>query len=389
MGQKNPHILVAGPVTNPHMLRFLTNLKKKLPEIKIDLFYFGRAKNIECKNLCDNIYVPFRLISLLCGFLNKVFHLGKTAYFNYWIRTLFIKKKYDIINFHFVPINSSWAIKVLKRKCKTLVFTPWGSDVLRQNENTIEHLKKLYAYADYVTASKNGFRTKVQNILNVSEDKFYDVGFGSDMIDLIAANESLTRNEAKKKLNFDNKFIITVGYNANPAHHHLEIIEQINQVRDKLPENLLIVLPMSYPLIPKTIQHIANVKALLTKYSLNYYCVENYISNEELLLLRKCSDVFIHAQTTDAASASLTEYLLTDNIVLNASWLLYPQLEQYGMPYYKFDTLDELGDVMVHAINNPTESKPSKDLKTYIRTLGWDSCSSKWAEFFIKEGNRE
>jgi len=79
---------------------------------------------------------------------------------------------------------------------------------------------------------------------------------------------------------------------------------------------------------------------------------------------------------------------LTDNIVLNASWLKYPQLEQYGIPYYKFDTLDEIGNLLVYAINNPTEHTTNESLKKYIKTLGWNSCSNKWADFFRKIANQ-
>lgn len=383
---KDINILIVGNGNDNHIVRFLKNLKEKLPNTRIDFLDYGTDINLKCKDLCDNVYIQYKIFSFIGKVVSKIFKLKFFLYFSYWFRYLLIKNKYDIVNVHTPKRILFWTIKQIKKKCKNIVFTPLGSDVLRQDAKSIILLQQIYEYADYVTASKTGFRTKLQDILNVSEEKFYDVGFGSDMLDLIAANETLTKSEAKIKLGFDGKFIITVGYNANPAHHHIEIIEQINKVRNKLPENLLIVLPMSYYVTSK--QHIIDVKELLHKYNLEYYCFEKYISNDELLLIRKCSDVFIHAQTTDAASASLTEYLLTDNIVLNASWLEYPQLEQYGIPYYKFDTLDEIGNLLVYAINNPTEHTTNSDLKKYIKSLGWDSCSDKWADFFRKITNQ-
>ncbi len=377
---------MVGLGNNPHTIRFLTNLKGKLPNLKIDFFDYGTDKNLKCKILCDNVYTQFKIFTFIGRVFSKIFKLKFVSFFSFWFRILLIRNQYDIVNVHFAKSALYWAIKQLKKKGKNLVFTPWGSDVLRQDAKNIELLKQIYKYADYVTASKNGFRIKVQNILNVNEDKFYDVGFGSDMLDLIAAKETLTKDEAKIKMNFEGKFIITVGYNANPAHHHIEIIEQIQKVREQLPKNILIILPMSYYVASK--QYIIDVKELLNKYKLEYYCFETYISNDELLLLRKCSDVFIHAQTTDAASASLTEYLLTDNIVLNASWLDYPQLEQFGMPYYKFDTLEDVGNLLVYAINNPNEHIPNAKLKEYIKSLGWNCCSTKWADFFRKIANQ-
>ena len=383
---KDINVLIIGNGNDNHIVRFLTNLKKKLPEVKIDFYDYGNNKKAKCKDLCEHIYGPSPFFHFIHRVLNKLFKIKFGIYLSYWFGFYRLKKHYDIANIHFVMPNLLWSMKIIKKKCKNLVLTPWGSDVLRQNENAIKILQLIYNKSDYVTAPITGFRNKVKEIFNISEDKFYDTAFGSDMIDLIAANNDLSKLEAKSKLGFDGKFIITVGYNANPAHHHIEIIEQINKVRNKLPENLLIVLPMSYYVTSK--QHIIDVKELLHKYNLEYYCFENYVSNEELLLLRKCSDVFIHAQTTDAASASLTEYLLTDNIVLNASWLAYPQLEQYGIPYYKFDTLDEIGNLLVYAITNPTEHTTNQSLKKYIKTLGWDSCSNKWADFYRTIANQ-
>lgn len=386
---KEIKVLLIGGGDDNHLIRFLTNLREKMPEVRIDFFNYECYKNVKCKNLCENVYAPSSFFqSLFFQYIDrtlyKIFRLRIFAYISYWLGFSRIKQQYDIVNVHYVMPELLWSIKNIKKKCGKFVLTPWGSDVLRQNEKQLKILKQIYKHADYVTTPLIGFRTRVKELFDISEEKFYDTAFGSEMIDLIAANENLTKQEAKGKLGVEGKFIITVGYNANPAHHHIEIIEQIIKVREKLPKNLFIILPMSYYVTSK--QHIVDVKELLRKNELEYYCFENYVTNNELLLIRKCSDVFIHAQTTDAANASLTEYLLTDNIVLNASWLDYPQLEKFGLPYYKFDKLEEIGIVLVNALSSE-KSRVSIELKNYIKTLGWDSCSEKWAGFYRKIAN--
>ena len=387
---KEVKVLIVGGGDDNHIIRFLTNLRNKMPEIRIDFYNYGCYKNVKCKDLCENIYSPSPFFQTLFfqyldRVLYKIFKLNIFVYISYWLGFCHIKQQYDIVNVHYVKSELLWSIKKIKKKCNKFVLTPWGSDVLRQNEIQLKLLKMIYKQADYVATPLTGFRTRVKEIFSISEYKFYDTAFGSDMIDLISENEKMTRQEAKSELGFDDKFIITVGYNANPAHHHVEIIEQIIKVREKLPKNLFLILPMSYYVTSK--QHIVDVKELLKKNKLDYYCFENYITNEELLLIRKCSDVFIHAQTTDAACASLTEYLLTNNIVLNASWLDYPQLEKYGLPYYKFDKLDEIGSVLVYALSSTNVRRASNELKKYIKTLGWDSCSEKWAGFYREIAN--
>lgn len=382
----NLRILIIGGGNDNHIIRLLTNLKKKLPEVKIDFYDYEYDKNAKCKTLCEDIYGPSPFLNYVGYLVNRIFKLKFVIYLSFWFGFFRIKKKYDIANVHYVFPQLLWSVNIIKKKCQKLVLTPWGSDVLRQDEKSIKILKRIYNHADYITAPITGFREKIKEIFQISEDRLYATAFGSEMIDLITANEDLTKTEAKKRLGFDGNFVITIGYNACPEHHHLEIIEQINNVRSRLPENLVLILPMSYYVTSK--QHIVDVKNLLLKYKFDYYCFEKYISNDELLLVRKCSDVFIHAQTTDAASASLTEYLLTDNIVLNASWLRYPQLEKFGCPYYKFDKLGDIGTVLLHALSFPNENTVSVELKNYIKTLGWNNCSTNWADFYKKIANK-
>ena len=42
------------------------------------------------------------------------------------------------------------------------------------------------------------------------------------------------------------------------------------------------------------------------------------------------------------------EYMLTDAVIVNGSWLSYPELENKGMPYM-FSNFDELGEKILEA----------------------------------------
>ena len=73
--------------------------------------------------------------------------------------------------------------------------------------------------------------------------------------------------------------------------------------------------------------------------------------------LRKTTDIFILAQTTDALSNSMLESLYAGAIVINASWLRYSSLKNEGVYYLTFDSFDRMNRVLVNILNNYDQEK--------------------------------
>ena len=130
----------------------------------------------------------------------------------------------------------------------------------------------------------------------------------------------------------------------------------------------------------KNASYTAEVEKRLAQYNIEHIILRDYLSNSDMVCLRKCADMFIHAQETDANSVSLAEHLLCNNIVVNGSWLRYENRETFGVPYYTFDKFEDLPEVLVTAFKGG--SLVSEELVNSISAEGWNTVTSKWIDYF-------
>ena len=119
-----------------------------------------------------------------------------------------------------------------------------------------------YQKADYIALPPAGFQQTVKQLFHIKDSKIVTLDFGSDQIDTLL-NSKISRLEAKKELGITEKYVITIGYNAAKAQNHLMILDQLAQVKEQLPENLFLILPMTYPKSPEIEEYIKSVKIYL------------------------------------------------------------------------------------------------------------------------------
>lgn len=378
--KKDYKLLLIGNVYDNHLVRFIKHLKIENPNILIHCFSLrlDRELSDDAKKFIDEIYlvpnstnnIGIPVLRTIVYILNYFWHFRKSIQ----------GKSYDIINIHFPSYVQSFIIPILKKHCKYLILTPWGSDVYRIGVFKRLLLQRLYVAADYITGRKDRFIFDVQKIFNIPESKIVDLGIGSEMLDYISNNKNkISSEDAKRMLGITNRYVITLGYNAVIAQQHLKILDALNEVRDKLPSNLLLIFPLTYP---KNVNYTQLVKDKVVEYQFDAIYFEEYLTNEALYVMRQATDVFIHVQTTDANCASLREYLLLNKTIINGSWLVYDDLEINGVkPYYTVNSFDELSKVVILAYEQPLKMLTA-DLEDYIASLGCIPWAKKWNKFF-------
>ena len=367
---------------------FIRCIKSKSPDIQIDLFninYYLKTDYPPSARFWSNIYSPEFTFPSVFYKIPKVRSLARLCDTILGIKKLAkqLKKrglKYNIVQISFLLEFYSFCVDELKEMGDKMVLMPWGSDVLRAKKRKLNRIIKLVRRADYVTCGRHAprFRQQIMNLLNVPEEKMVAAGFGTEMIDLINLHPELTLDNAKKRVGLDGHYVIVCGYNASPFQQHLKIIEAIGKIKGLLPQNMILLFPMTYGRNEKYIKAVIDK---LNTLHLPYRMLNDYLSNEDLLYYRRCADLFIHAQTTDANSGTVAEYLLCDTKVINGAWLSYPQREKYGMPYYTFHSFDELEKVILVAIAAPTSIIPS-ELKKDILKEGWNNIGEQWVDFY-------
>ena len=109
--------------------------------------------------------------------------------------------------------------------------------------------------------------------------------------------------------------------------------------------------------------------------------LDKYMSNLDVVNLRMATDLFIHAQNSDANAGTIAEYLLCQKKIINPVWITYPHYETYGSPFYLFSDFEELPEVIISAIQD-SSLRVSPLLKESIRRCGWGEQSKEWVALY-------
>jgi len=376
-----PKILIIGNLEDNHLKKFTNNLKKNDSKLCMDVFstnYLSK-KNYSSKEIpfCNNIYYITR------HFSKFVYKISVLKFFFYMLDMRFsiktqLQNRYDIVNIHYVSFLFLFVKSYLFKITNKIIISPWGSDVYRINAIQAYLYRTIYNTADYIATSSIRFRRDVQHKFLVPDAKFVNLGFGSEIIDLISDASDLTKEQAKLSLGLSNRYVIGCGYNASPFQNHKMIINSISKIKEFLPENFILLFQMTYP---KYREYISEIENLLQQEKLPYIIYSEYLDGDKVVNIKKCTDLFIHIQKTDAFSGSVQEALLCNTKVINGSWLRYPDLETYGIPYYIVESIDKLDDIIISSINDRREIIPIQ-LKFEIEKKGLNYQSKKWLDFF-------
>ena len=375
-------LLIIGNLYDNHNGRFVVNLRKENPNISVSFLYDSDSR-MTLPSYCDCINNLLLIVRLFPSFLYRIpliRALCKIIDQYKSVRALVkSRKSYDVINVQYVSVYSVLASRHFHRLARTVLLSPWGSDVYRVSRLFLPLVRNVYKRADYVSLFEGRFRDDCARIFRINKKKIVNIGIGSDAIDYIKEhNKNISKEKAKARLGFENSYIVVCGYNASPAQNHQVMIEAISKNISCFPEDCLIVLPMTYS---GTSEYKETIRGLLEERGLRYILFDNYLSIEDLFYLRRSADMFIHIQNTDANSSAVLEFLLTDTKILNGSWLRYKELEKFVIPYYLVTSLDSIANDICDALKDTFTPIPS-ELRLQIEGYGWANQIKLWSDFF-------
>lgn len=364
-------VLIIGNSHDKHLTRFIKGIRTINVDYCIDILDVSMRQDI-CKNkeLYNQVFVVRRT------FPNYAYKLPVVCKYFKYIDTVrafnSIACNYKLISIQFLTIQAGFLFNVLKKHGAKLIVTPWGSDIYRIGRIQQWFTKRLINKADYVTLMPNSkFGDDVKAQYSVPENKCIPLCLGSDVLDKIIL-DSKTKEVCKEALlGTSENFCIVVGYNASSAQNHLKIIDALRQIKEKLPSNTVLLFPMTYA---KEESYLEQVQSSLENLGVKYRIFDSYLSDKEVVNLRKSTDLFIHMQVSDAYSSSLQETLICGQKVINAKWLRYKELEQFGVPY-RLATFDNLSSIIVDVLK---EKKPTIDVSEVLKQYTWSYQLQKW-----------
>ncbi len=257
---------------------------------------------------------------------------------------------FDICHIHSVSWPISFQSTLLAKKSKHIVCSVWGSDFYKSSYWKRKLQERLYRIASAITFANEKTLEEFDNYYKGKySSKLRICRFGLSPLDEL---KKIKKSKEECKRHFDipqNSLVVVIGYNSNPAQQHLKIIESLEKIRDFLPLNLFLLLPMAYG---GTDEYKETVKRKLATSGFSNKIYEKFMMDGEVAMLRMSSDLMIQVQVTDQLSGSMMEHLYAENVVITGDWLPYQILEEKQIFVVKVSSVEEVAAKLLYAIQN-------------------------------------
>lgn len=379
-------ILVIGRSDSVFVKRLLQNIYN-LGHTDLGIEIFDNRHYVEEVSNRDISYNVYGLQVSRCFrslFRIPILRIFIRIFFEYiTLKQLLKQGNYNAINIHELPFYSWVYVKCAHKYGAKAILTPIGSDALRVNGWTRRLLQKGVDLTDYVTITVgSGFAEKVIAKFSIQRNKIRNLSYGSDAItEINRMKGQYSKMELAQMLDIPYAdYYICCGYNAYPAQNHVDMLAAIAANAERLPKGSKVLFPLGYGGGEPVRKELEQVNM---HYGLDIVYLMDYLSPDKVAALRLITDLFIHIQDTDAHCFTMREFLLADTQVINGQWLSYPELEQFGVPYYVCESKDTLKDVLASFFRGELPiAECSEDLKMCLQQSSWDSIASCWLDFY-------
>ena len=265
----------------------------------------------------------------------------------------------ECAHLHFLDMRNLLLALALKRRNPNLriVASFWGSDLLRARAAERLIMSWSLRVCDAVTIQDREsmlmpfhgrFGTRF-------DEKLFPVLFPGENNALQGIAEKESRAESCEMLSIPaDKQVVAIGYNANPNHQHVTVLNQLSRMPEDCRQRMHILLPMTYPSISDGYR--AELMAALEGLGSTSTIIEGFQSDEAIARMQRVSTVMIHAQTSDAASASIKEFLRAGAVLLNPSWIDYCELRGAGVDYIEYDEIAEIPGLLQQVLDGSLSS---------------------------------
>lgn len=288
--------------------------------------------------------------------------------------------QFDVLHEHYVKDYIAPVIYQLRYLYGRIVLTYYGSDLYRTNiVRRFLTLPSLFA-AHRITLISDDMMDSFKSALlfNRFSKKCSVVDFGNMFYDRINSLDN-KKEDCKKSLGFEpNTLLITVGYVGRPQMQQYETIEALTN-DNRFPYKKV---QFAIPAYGMSNDDYDKIQKLAQNRGMSIMLFRDFMGEEEVSKLRVATDIFIHAQTTDALSCAMLEHLFAGSIVVNGAWLRYGTLAKNKVYYRSFDSFRTLSDELLAVINNINEgyckASYNRDIISHISS--WESLRPFWLQ---------
>ena len=217
---------------------------------------------------------------------------------------------FDLIIIHEIPAFADKIVSIAHKYGAKVVFYPWGSDILRRTNKIKKRLKNAFNEVDYVTGNIGSNCTiSVIDDYGVSKSKLRlkKKMFLKGIKAIDEVKGMYSKQDMLKRIGLPpSDYIIVCGYNGYSAQRHKLIIESVCDNYSVLPDNYLLVFPITYGCNE---QYYNELNELCENNNVNACFLREYLTDEQMALLHLSTDLFIEIQPTDCGNAFMIEAL--------------------------------------------------------------------------------
>lgn len=291
---------------------------------------------------------------------------------------------YDAMQLLWIEQEWSYFYRLVREKTKHLNLNVGGSDFYRTDKETKDYKRALIACADKVTAETKGTVEEFQGYYSQEvKGKMGLLPFGIEVLDWINTAQTLNRDKLKEKFCIPlDKIVVTCGHNANEEHQHIRIISALEQLTEKIKDQIVCVFPMTYP--RKQESYIEEIRNRLEATGLEYVILTEFMDFQSMAEYALISDIMVHVQTTDQLSSTMLEEMYAGSIVIAGSWLPYKSLHEMNIYFLDVDAIPDATAVMEEVIANLDnyQEKCKGNKEIVWNHSSWDALAPQWRELW-------
>lgn len=377
MHNRSMNILLLCSFESTYVTQLWENVKRYCPEARLSLLTSERARESYMQKL--------------------VLEEGESIYaytsssIKFWLKTERIIRRlpeFDII--HSLWMEKAWGYhaKSLKSKARFWLCSVGGSDLYRDSKKRLCKAYQLNILNQSDWFSSENIETREEFIRTYGK-KYAAMPhtinkFGVDIFDALINRKGI--NDKKNKILSIplDKIVVCCGYNANPAHQHLEMIQSFSRMPQEVVKKLFFIFPMTYG-IPSQI-YMDKVKEAISQITDEFVILEKFMDTDEMSEVVEATDIMIHVQTTDQMSSTMLAHMYNENVVIAGAWLPYTSLMERGIYFVSIDEVNAIDKVLLDILQNYEnyKRKCEGNADLVYSMSSWNTCAKEWIAVYDK-----
>jgi len=295
---------------------------------------------------------------------------------------------FDIVHNHYLSQRDLALGQLIKRKFKAYwAASYWGSDLMRSGSAALRRMTPYLKECSVISVHNQLNLDMIERVYGTDIAKKTHLLYFGQMgyADIDEARKKYTIAQCRMKFGIKpDNFVVCVGYSASSAQQQREVVETLSALPHEKLSRMTLVLQQTYG--ENDPAYVAQTREMAARLPCQTVSLTRFMGPEESAMLRLSADVFVLAIKTDAFSASMQEYLYAGACVLKGKWLVYPQLDDMGVPQpEEFTDFAEIPALLLRAMDGQITGLSEEHRAKFPKLYSWDAVRNDWMALYPKE----